>query len=126
MGRVEETNKNLAELENILANSVNDATDIKTAIAMILTAKVSVNTEIAKSLAQLADDIQFLRETMAKEQEEKSKPTCLECKYSGMMNYVNKDDILETDVEWCNRKHQKIDFDDRPDCNYFKPVEAES
>ena len=69
MGRVEETNKVTTELENTLADHVNNTTNIEAAIAMILTAQCSVNTEIAKSLALLADDIHFIKEILAKEAE---------------------------------------------------------
>lgn len=67
MSRVEETNKVTTELENTLANRINDTTNIDTAIAMILTAQCSVNTEIAKSLALLADDIHFIRKNLEAE-----------------------------------------------------------
>lgn len=130
MGRVEETNAALTELEKTMVKTLDDTTSKEIAVAVTITGMSSVNVEIAKSLAQLADDIHFLRETMAKELEgEKSKssgPTCLDCKYSDTMRYVDKDGIVNRDVEWCERKHQKINFDDKPVCDYFKPVEAES
>jgi hypothetical protein len=81
MGRVEETNKASTELENTLANCINNATTKDTVIAMILTAQCSVNTEIAKSLAQLADDLRYFRKKDEEEAavEEEAKCTCKDC-----------------------------------------------
>lgn len=130
MCRVEETNKALTELKDTVIESLKATSDSHAAIAHVITFHAGVNEEIAKNLAQLADDIHFLRETIAKELEgEKSKSsglTCLDCKYSDTIRYVDKDGIVNRDVEWCQRKHQKINFDDKPVCDYFKPVEAES
>lgn len=125
MGRVEETNEITRAIEEGTISNFKKAYWAKTSNEM----SGAIQIEIAKSLAQLADDIHFLRETMAKELEgEKSKssgPTCLDCKYSDTTRYVDKDGIVNRDVEWCERKHQKINFDDKPVCDYFKPVEAE-
>lgn len=125
MGRVEETGEVTRAIEEGTISNFKRAFWTKASHEM----SGAIQIEIAKSLAQLADDIHFIKEAMAKELEgEKSKssgPTCLDCKYSDTMRYVDKDGIVNRDVEWCERKHQKINFDDKPVCDYFKPVEAE-
>lgn len=129
MSRFEETNDVINAISKQLNENGPDKRKADACMSYSLAYTYLINTEIAKSLAQLADDIHFLRETMAKELEgEKSKssgPTCLDCKYSDTTRYVDKDGIVNRDVEWCERKHQKINFDDKPVCDYFKPVEAE-
>lgn len=70
MGRVEETNAALTELEKTMVETLDNTTSKDIVVAVTITGISSVNTEIAKSLAQLADDIHFLRETMTKEQKE--------------------------------------------------------
>lgn len=126
MGRVKETNEVTRAIEEGTISNFKKAFWAKTSREM----SGAIQIEIAKSLAQLADDIHFIRETMAKEQEEeKSKPSgpkCLDCGHSGIMNYVDNAGVVRRNVEWCHRKSQKISLDDRPDCDYFKPVEAES
>ena len=70
MGRVEETNKALIELKDTVIKALKATSDTHAAIAHVITFEAGVNEEIAKNLSQLADDIHFLRETMAKEQKE--------------------------------------------------------
>lgn len=123
MSRVEETNDVIDAISRQLNENGPDKRRADACMSYSLAYIYLINTEIAKSLAQLADDIHFLRETTTKEQEEK--PTCLDCKYSGMRKYIDVDGVTHLGVEWCNYKHQAIDLDDRPECDYFKPVEAE-
>ena len=141
MSRVEETNKALTELKDTVIEALKTTSDSHAAIAHVITFEAGVNEEIAKNLAQLADDIHFIKEAMAKEIEgvesvavkykkaaESYGPKCLDCRYSDTMDYVDKDGIRNRDVDWCTRKHQKIDFYNTPVCGYFeyKEQEAES
>lgn len=130
MGRVEETNETFTELNKTITEALISTTDRFTLIAHVLILQAGTNSEIAKSLAQLADDIHFIKEAIAKEIEGEEKdleffPECSDCMFSDTIRYVDKDGILNRDVEWCRRKGQKINFDDRPNCDYFKPIEAE-
>jgi hypothetical protein len=67
MGRVEETNKALTELENTMVETLGNVISKEIAVATTITGISSVNVEIAKSLAQLADDIHFIRENLEAE-----------------------------------------------------------
>lgn len=131
MGRVEETNKAMAELQDTVIKSLSSTCDTHAAIAHVIIFQTGVNEEIAKSLAQLADDIHCLREKISKwlEEDEEPKtlgPKCLDCKHSDIMNYVDNNGVLNRNVEWCHHKSQRINLDTRPACDYFEPKEAES
>lgn len=67
MGRVEETNKALGDLQKTVKEAISSTTDKFIVVAHVLTLQAGTNEEIAKSLAQLADDIHFIKEAMAKE-----------------------------------------------------------
>lgn len=138
MGRVEETNKALTELKDTVIEALKTTSDSHAAIAHVITFEAGVNEEIAKNLAQLADDIHFVKEAMAKEieggesvavkyakaaEDLRSFPKCMDCTYSDMIEYIDTDGVTHNGVEWCDRKLQRINFDDRPDCDYFKPKE---
>ncbi len=71
MSRFEETNDVINAISKQLNENGPDNRRADTCMAYSLASIYLINTEIAKSLAQLADDIHFVRETMAKEQEEK-------------------------------------------------------
>lgn len=136
MGRVEETNAALTELEKTMVKTLDDTTSKEIAVAVTITGVSSVNVEIAKSLAQLADDIHFLREILAKEMENDEVPTarrrqagakCMDCRYCDFVR-VDKNGETRLNVEWCHRKGAEIDMEDRPVCGYFeyRGKEAES
>lgn len=72
MSRVEETNKDLTELKDTVIEALKATSDSHAAIAHVITFNAGVNEEIAKNLAQLADDIHFLREIVQKEEEAES------------------------------------------------------
>ena len=72
MGEVEETNKALIELKDTVIEALKATSDSHATIAHVITFEAGVNEEIAKNLAQLADDIHFIKEIIAKEQEAES------------------------------------------------------
>ena len=126
MSRFEETNDVVNAVNKWLDEHGPDRHRADTSVSYSLAYMYVINTEIAKSLAQLADDIHFIRETMAKK-EEKPKPLgpkCLYCKHSDIINYVDVAGVVNCDVEWCHRKSKRINLDARPDCDYFEPKEA--
>ena len=67
MGRVEETNKALTELKDTVIEALKATSDSHAAIAHVITFEAGVNEEIAKNLAQLADDIHFIRKNLEAE-----------------------------------------------------------
>jgi len=73
MGRVEETNNALTELQGTVIEALKATSDSHAVITHVITFHAGVNEEIAKNLAQLADDIHFIKEAMAKEQEEEAR-----------------------------------------------------
>lgn len=126
--RVEETDDMLKKIDEKYSVLLRDAPagnmQLPTAYAELIVAET--NSLVAKNLAYIANDLHWLRETMAKEKEDERKPSgpkCLDCKYSDMIKYIDTDGVVHRGYEWCNRKRQGINFDDRPDCDYFKPKE---
>ena len=67
MGRVEETNKALTELKDTVIKALKATSDSHAAIAHVITFEAGVNEEIARNLAQLADDIHFIRKNLEAE-----------------------------------------------------------
>ena len=67
MSRVEETNKALTELKDTVIEALKATSDSHAAIAHVITFEAGVNEEIAKNLAQLADDIHFIRKNLEAE-----------------------------------------------------------
>lgn len=132
MGRVEETNAALTELEKTMVKTLDDTTSKEIAVAVTITGVSSVNEEIAKSLAQLADDIHCLREKISKwleEDEEEPKPsklTCADCKYSDVLDHIDTGFLTRLNVEFCHRRDAEVDFRFTPICKHFEQKEEEA
>ena len=129
MGRVEETNKALTEFKDTVIEALKATSDSHAAIAHVITFNAGVNEEIAKNLAQLADDIHFLRETMAKEKEEakeRSKLTCGNCKYSYVIDHIDTGFLTRFNVEFCHHRDTEVDFRFTPICKHFEQKEEEA
>lgn len=132
MGRVEETNKAMAELQDTVIKSLSSTCDTHAAIAHVIIFQTGVNEEIAKSLAQLADDIHCLREKISKwleEDEEEPKPsklTCADCKYSDVLDHIDTGFLTRLNVEFCHRRDAEVDFRFTPICKHFEQKEEEA
>lgn len=129
MGRVEETNKALTELKDTVIEALKATSDSHAAIAHVITFHAGVNEEIAKSLAQLADDIHYIKEAMAKEQKEakeRSKLTCANCKYSYVIDHIDTGFLTRFNVEFCHRRDAEVDFRFTPICKHFEQKEEET
>lgn len=129
MGRVEETNAALTELEKTMANTLDNVTSKEIAMAVTVAGMSSVNAEMAKSLAQLADDIHYIKEAMAKEkkeEEERSKLTCGNCKYSYVIDHIDTGFLTRFNVEFCHRRDAEVDFRFTPICKHFEQKEEEA
>lgn len=125
MGRVEETNEVTRAIEEGTISNFKKAYWAKTSNEM----SGAIQIEIAKSLAQLADDIHFLRETMTKEKEEaekQSKLTCANCKYSYVIDHIDTGFLTRFNVEFCHRRDAEVDFRFTPICKHFEQKEEEA
>ena len=125
MGRVEETAEITSAIEEGTISNFKKAFWAKASQEM----SGAIQIEIAKSLAQLADDIHFLRETMAKEKEEaekRSNLTCADCKYSDVIDHIDGIFTTRLNVEVCNRRGAEVDFRFTPICGHFKHKEEEA
>lgn len=69
MSRVEETDKYLNEMKNEACEAIRSAGSESVIIAQTIALQTAANEAIAKNLAQLADDIHFIKEILAKEVE---------------------------------------------------------
>jgi len=129
MSRFEETNDIIDAISKQLNENGADKRKADVCMSYSLAYTYLINTEIAKSLAQLADDIHFLRETMAKEKEEakeRSKLTCGNCKYSYVIDHIDTGFLTRFNVEFCHRRDAEVDFRFTPICKHFEQKEEEA
>lgn len=125
MGRVEETNEVTRAIEEGTISNFKKAYWAKTSHEM----SGAIQIEIAKSLAQLADDIHFLRETTAKEKEEvekRSNLTCADCQYSYVIDHIDRGLLTRFNVEFCSHRGKEVSLRYTPICDHFKQKEKEA
>lgn len=125
MGRVEETNEITRAIEDGTISNFKRAFWTKASHDM----SGAIQIEIAKSLAQLADDIHFIKEAIAKEKNEEKKRsnlTCANCKYSYVIDHIDTGFLTRFNVEFCHYRDAEVDFRFTPICKHFEQKEEEA
>lgn len=123
MGRVEETDKYLKEMKDEACAAIRSSGSESIIIAQTIALQTASNEAIAKNLAQLADDIHFIKEAIAKEIEgaesKPSGPKCLRCAYYEKKTTVDDNGLIRNDVDWCMWYRRPINLKKDIDCYKF-------